>query len=580
MATDKQQRDILAGVSVVLVFAVVIVANLISDRVFKRWDLTAEGRYSLSEPFHRIVQGLDEPLKLTYYISDEVPAEFEVGKRDILDKLGEVKTASNGRILLEIVDPGKDPKAMQALIKENPQARVTLPSIQKDKKVLTSFVTAIRLTYKDNPTVLLPRVGSADGLEYMLASQITRLSLKEKPVIAVYYPPTRRGLPSQKPVEGFEWIANSPMALDEKYDKRQVHFVEGSSIPPNTRLLILIRPKNLSDRARYEITRYLAEGGRVMLIANPWDINLETGIVERATSRLEDDIRELGVSWVPAFVCDESNVPLLPRVKNMPGNISYYEMEPHPYFVKVQPQNVDQGGDNPITRFLPGLVMPYTSAFVVNDEKAKEAGFTIETLMKTSPRSWTTPLPQFLELNVSSKPPAKFDNPRPLFLKVEGQFPCAWDGKSPPAWPEADEDPNRKKEKPPAVTLAKQKGMLFLFPCPEAFHPFFLEQGLRDPQLRDEFQGNLTLLLNVAENCALGEELVNMRIKRYEVRAINKFDEEGGDKRRNLLKIAMIGGMPLLVVAFALAYWWMRRGAQVDYERTFAKTSGPSSFTS
>ena len=38
-------------------------------------------------------------------------------------------------------------------------------------------------------------------------------------------------------------------------------------------------------------------------------------------------------------------------------------------------------------------------------------------------------------------------------------------------------------------------------------------------------------------------------------------------------------GVPLLVVAIALCHWWYRRGAQVDYERTFAKTTGPSSFS-
>jgi len=575
MATDKKKRDVVALASVALALALLIVANLVADRVFKRWDLTQEKRYSLSDPFYNIIRGLEDPLKITYYVSENVPAEFEVYKRDLLDKLNEIQTGSEGRIQVEIVDPNKDPKLMQALVKENPQIKVTLPSIQKDRKVLTNFVTAIRLTYQAKPTVLLARVGTADGLEYLLGSQITTLTLKEKPVIAIHFPPSRRPGPAAQQQPGtFEWIAETPATLDDKYDKRVVHLVEGSSIPPSTRLLILIRPKNLSDRARYEIGKYLAEGGRVLLVSSPWEINVQTGIVEKVQSRLEDDLREWGVGFVPALVCDESNVALLPRVIQKDG-IQLYQMQPHPFFVKIQPQNVDQGSDNPITRFLPGLVMPYTSAVMLDEEKARAAGFTAEVLAKTSPRTWTEPLPQFVDLNVGSKPPAKFDAQRAMFARLTGQFPFAWEGMSPPAWPVGEEGPKKKE---PAAELKKAEGMLFVLPCPEAFSFFFLNQGMEDPQLRDDFAGNFALLLNVAENCALGDELVKMRIKRYETRAIKKFEEEGGETRRNLLKAIAILGVPAVVIAFAVAYWLMRREAQLSYERTFAKTTGPSSF--
>jgi ABC-type uncharacterized transport system involved in gliding motility auxiliary subunit len=579
MATNKKSRDAYALISVALTLAAVFLANRIADRVYARWDLTEEKRYSLSEPFYNIIRGLQDPLKITYYISESVPADFEVGKRDILDKLNEIKTASGGRIILEVVDPSKDKKMMQELLKEDPGVVFRYPSIEKDRKVLTDFTSAVRLTYQEKPTVLMPRVFSSDGIEYVLGSRIVSLTLKEKPIVAVHFPLPKSGGARQKQEGGsFEWILKTNWALDEKYDKRYTPFAEGNAIPPGTKLLILIRPKNLSDRSRYEITKYLAEGGRVLLVSSPWEIGLDTGLIEKVTTRLEDDIREMGVTWVPAFVCDESNIPLLPRIQQQ-GNVQFYEMQPHPFFVKIQPFNMDQKSDNPITRLLPSLVMPYTSAFTVNEEKAKAGGFNVETLARTSPRSWTEPLPQFLDMGLGAKAPAKFDNPRPVLLRVTGQFPFAWEGKSPPAWPETEEEEGKKKPKEPAAALTKKEGMLFLFSCPESFHGFFLDQAKNDPQLQQDFRGNVSVLLNVAENCALGDQLVNMRIKRYETRAIKKFEEEGGDTRRNLLKLALIAGVPLLVVAFALAYWYMRRGAQVDYERTFAKTTGPSSFS-
>ncbi|MGD0094206.1 MAG: Gldg family protein, partial [Planctomycetota bacterium] len=100
MATNKTARDWIAVVAVVVALGATVLANQLSERKFARWDLTSEKKFSLSDPFRRILDKLDDTATLTYYISGHVPSWFEVTKRDILDKLREIEQAGKGHVVL------------------------------------------------------------------------------------------------------------------------------------------------------------------------------------------------------------------------------------------------------------------------------------------------------------------------------------------------------------------------------------------------------------------------------------------------------------------------------------------------
>ena len=583
MAVNKESRNLFTLLSAGLALGVLVVSNLLADRVFLRLDLTEEGRYSLSRPFYSILSKLESPLKLTYYVSEKVPAEFETGKRDLMDKLREIETAAKGKVVLELVDPTHDEALKKKLAEESPYMVSSVKSVEKDKVSVANFYSVLRLTYQHKPPIPYPRVYNAEELEYLLANGILALTQKEKPVISIYAPrPPRPRTPgaSAPPSDGFEWLFQAKI-LDERFDKRRVEFTEASSIPEKTRLLIVLRPKALSERAQYEITRYLAQGGKVCFISSPWEIDLEYGNIEPVKSGLDGYLGTLGVGWVPAFVCDESNAPL-PRIKKVQA-LEFMEYEPHPFFVRVLPQNLDLG--NPITRFLPSLVLPYSSAFTLDAEKSAALGLTLDILAKTSDHSWTEPVGAFLDVRKPIQSPAKYDRPRPVFLRLTGRFPFPWAGKTLPEWPAPDPrgtagaDPAKKGAPQPVPALedggGAQEGMLFLFACPESFHGTYLFH----PKLQETFTGNGNVLLNVIETCGLGDDLVKIRTKRYETRGIQKFEGKDGETKRNAIKLALVIIVVLLVLAFAVVRWAFRRDRQVRYERGFSASTGPSSFT-
>ncbi len=56
-----------ATMYIVVVFAIITVANVLGNRYNKSWDSTSNKRYSLSEQTAKIVKGLKQDATITYY---------------------------------------------------------------------------------------------------------------------------------------------------------------------------------------------------------------------------------------------------------------------------------------------------------------------------------------------------------------------------------------------------------------------------------------------------------------------------------------------------------------------------------
>jgi hypothetical protein len=102
---------------------------------------------------------------------------------------------------------------------------------------------------------------------------------------------------------------------------------------------------------------------------------------------------------------------------------------------------------------------------------------------------------------------------------------------------------------------------------------------LNDQSLGQFMQGNAAMIVNIAESVSLGDDLVKLRTKRYETRAIDKLAGADNDAKRSAIKFLLIVGVPLLTICFALIRMALRRNTQSRYERRYAATIGPSSFT-
>lgn len=95
-----------ATVYVIVILAVIVVANVLADRYNKSYDSTANKRYSLSDQTAKIVKGLKQPLTVTYY---DRTSRLQQGK-DLLDRYANLSP----RVRIDYVDPDKNPQAARA----------------------------------------------------------------------------------------------------------------------------------------------------------------------------------------------------------------------------------------------------------------------------------------------------------------------------------------------------------------------------------------------------------------------------------------------------------------------------------
>ena len=108
MSTRSQRR---LGASSLLLLAIAFVtAVIVSNQLFKgmRIDLTENRLYTLSDGTKRILRGIDEPISLYFYFSDQatedVPQLRDYANR-VREMLEELAMSSDGGIRLSVVDP-------------------------------------------------------------------------------------------------------------------------------------------------------------------------------------------------------------------------------------------------------------------------------------------------------------------------------------------------------------------------------------------------------------------------------------------------------------------------------------------
>ena len=95
-----------ATVYILVVLAIISVANVLANRYNKSYDSTSNKRYSLSDQTAKIVKGLSQPATITFY---DKQSNFPNAK-DLLDRY----TTLSPKIRTTYVDPDKSPEQARA----------------------------------------------------------------------------------------------------------------------------------------------------------------------------------------------------------------------------------------------------------------------------------------------------------------------------------------------------------------------------------------------------------------------------------------------------------------------------------
>ena len=280
-------------VSILLVIAIIVVANLISQRLNYRVDLTENGQYTLSKPTKDILRNLDQAITVTAYFSENMPPNIEKAKRDFQEMLVEYVNLSKGKIDYQFVDPKEDAQKQEAL-----QAGIQPVMInvrEKDQsKQQQAFLGAI--VRSGGQQEILPFLPPGAPIEYDLTTTIKKLAVKDKPSV---------GLVQGHGEPGMAELGQVMEELNVLYSVENIDLEAEPSIPDRFRAIAIVAPKDTIPPAHLaKLDDYLSRGGQLFIALNTVQGDFQSAQGTALSTGLEGWLASKGLQVENSFVID------------------------------------------------------------------------------------------------------------------------------------------------------------------------------------------------------------------------------------------------------------------------------------
>ena len=347
--------------------------NIFVDNFFtdSRLDLTANGQYTLSAGTRATIAKLPEPITLRFFFSKKNSASFPVtaayAKR-VRDLLGEYASISNGKIVLEGVDP-------ESFTPEQDQADAAgIRSAPQDNGDTFYFRLQGINSIDGQETIPYLAIEREPYLEYDLTSLLYRLSHPEKVKLAIM---------GALPITNSPTNPGQPLAiyneLRRNYDTTTLA-ANFSAIPAGTNLLLIAHPENVSFNQQRTIASYLMHGGKALIFVDPLselvkaaaENGSNNGVNVPTNSDIPDLLKLLGVDYSPDPVVLDRELAQRIRAGDQGQTVVY------PVWLHLRDGNF--APRDPVTASLTSLNMASTGAL----SQAKGATTRFEPLLMTS----------------------------------------------------------------------------------------------------------------------------------------------------------------------------------------------------
>jgi len=257
------------GLALILLGVIFVSLNLFSNLALRnaRLDLTENGLFTLSQGTRNIVAALEEPVRLTFYYSQDIAANqpgLRVEAQRVRDMLEEITMASNGKVRLDIIDPEPFSEAEDQAVAQGLVARpVAEGEVVYFGLVGTNLVDSVEII----PYFAAER---QQYLEYDLARMLHNLGRPEKPVLGII-----SNLPLDTGAGGIMAAMRGQsqpfLIYAELSDRFELEFIVADTvrIPSRIDVLLLAHPRPLSDIQSYAIDQFVMRGGRVIAFIDP-----------------------------------------------------------------------------------------------------------------------------------------------------------------------------------------------------------------------------------------------------------------------------------------------------------------------
>ena len=506
----KKQLEVLlySVVGVGAMFLVVVALNFIFGVFKARADLTQEKLYTLSDGTKAILKKLEGPVEIRYYATQgekEMPAQLKAYAQRVEDLLAEYKQHAKGNVEIKKFNPTPDSDAEDAAQLDGVEGQM-LPNGEH-------LYLGLAVSYLD-AKVALPFL-SPDReklLEYDVSRAISQVGNPQKPVVGIMTPLPMFGQPmnpmmmrmGQQPQE--PWVVLNELQRDFTVKQLQM---DVDKIDDDVKVLVVVHPKNISDKAQYAIDQFVLRGGRLIAFLDP------VAIMDRSEqqqnpmmpnmgggSSMDKLLKAWGITFDTTKVIADRTFTTRYVQNGRPQEAAAV--------LSLNPAGINK--EDVVTSQIDNLLVPFAGVF---------SGTPAEGLKKTV-LLYTTPQSQLVEgfmaqmggdaITKDFKPSGVTNA---IAIRLAGKFKTAFpEGKPSDAKPEGDKE-EKKEETKAGDSLKESKGenvVVLIGDADMLYDQFSVQiQNIFGQRIVIPRNGNLNLAQSVVEQMTGDSNLIGVR---------------------------------------------------------------------
>jgi len=356
-------------VQIALLLFLAIVANYLGFEHYKRWDLTRDQKYALSDKTKRFLETIKGKMRVTVFFAANNP----IGQ-DVQALLTEYQYAAQGKVDIENVDPDRNYSRAKALVDKykivSDESQVILDYDNRNKTVKASEMAEAD---QGNPMFgEPPKITAFKGEQAITGAMIDLVEGKKNLVGYVLghkEPAIADAPPSLSPSMAPEPGARSPLSLvktvieNENIKFQELNLFDVPAIPADIKTIAIVGPQyDFSDREMKLLGDFWGKQGRILLLLDP----------SAKTPKLLAFLNELGVKVnddrLMAVV--KTGIQEMARVRDVIGRFL---------------------PDSPITKKLVdvrGIFVGGTSSLTLEQDRVRAANVKLQPLIQAEKGYW------------------------------------------------------------------------------------------------------------------------------------------------------------------------------------------------
>ena len=421
----NRNKDIIQLISI---FIIIILINIIGSMVYHRFDLTKEGRYSLSKASKKLLSEIDDFIYIEVYLEGDFPAGIERLSLETKQILSEFKTHNDfiqftfinpteskddktrNEILKQLYEKGINPTNLQVKNGDSYTEKIIIPGAIVKFGANEIAVQLLKNQIASSPDQNLEQ--SIRELEYEFTNAIKQLHSPLKPSIGFL---TGHGELDGLDIKDLRNTLTQQYSIDE-IDLRE--FEVDSLGKPNLKkklrelklkkLLLIAKPKSTFENLdKYFIDQYIMNGGKVIWMLDATNADMDS--LSNKGSFIASTLRELNLSdqlfkygvRVNSNLVEDISSSKIPVPTSFINDVPQWELLPWRYFpVSIPTVN------HPITSNLNAVKFDFVSSI---DTIKTNTKINKTVLLHTSPYSRLVNTPYEISLQKALEQPTQND---------------------------------------------------------------------------------------------------------------------------------------------------------------------------